>query len=249
MMQKADKLLWLMKQKIDGLLAKDEKLQEFLIWVYEKSFSMNTPYKPAAVRAFYSRAVFDNGALVHGGLTAAIDPIYRKIVFDFNNHKRIKYDVTFDFVLDSYLSQALANNFDFTLFARSFDHVLTLNLNHEFRESMKPIVKGLKEQLPDPDIVMHDGQIFMDFTNVQKWWKANHKIWIAQLRKVIIKYRKIGDNWQFSESQKLLLQQYYDANKLLINCLNSNCDISPKVRQEIEETLLLPIAEIEKRQR
>lgn len=107
---------------------------------------------------------------------------------------------------------------------------------------MKPIVKGLKEQLPAPNLVMHDDQICRDFTNVQKWWEANHQIWTVQLRKVIIKYRKIGHNWQFCESQKVLLQQYYDANRLLINCLNSDCHISPKVRQEIEETLLLPIA-------
>jgi predicted NACHT family NTPase len=32
------------------------------------------------------------------------------------------------------------------------------------------------------------------------------------------------------------------------DCLNSDCYVSREVRQEIEETLLLPIAEIEKRQ-
>ena len=58
----------------------------------------------------------------------------------------------------------------------------------------------------------------------------------------------IGKNWQFSEEQKELLMQYYDANKLLVDCLNSYCVVSDKVRQEIEDTLLLPIAEIEKRQ-
>ncbi|WP_372726748.1 hypothetical protein [Nostoc sp. TCL26-01] len=42
---------------------------------------------------------------------------------------------------------------------------------------------------------------------------------------------------------------FYDANKLLIDCLNSVCNVREKVRQEIEETLLLPIAEIEKRKR
>jgi hypothetical protein len=42
------------------------------------------------------------------------------------------------------------------------------------------------------------------------------------------------------------LQQYYNANKLLVDCLNSDCYVSREVRQEIEDTLLLPIAEIEK---
>ncbi|MEQ9666955.1 NACHT C-terminal helical domain 2-containing protein [Coleofasciculus sp. G2-EDA-02] len=63
----------------------------------------------------------------------------------------------------------------------------------------------------------------------------------------MIQYRNIGHNWQFSDSQKQLLKQYYDANKLLVDCLNSDCYVSQEVRQEIEDTLLLPIAEIEKR--
>jgi predicted NACHT family NTPase len=64
----------------------------------------------------------------------------------------------------------------------------------------------------------------------------------------MIDHRNIGHDWQFSDQQKQLLQQYYDANKLLVDCLNSDCDVSREVRQEIEETLLLPIAEIQKRQ-
>jgi hypothetical protein len=44
------------------------------------------------------------------------------------------------------------------------------------------------------------------------------------------------------------LQQYYDANKLLVDCLNSGFYVNRTVRQEIEETLLLPMSEIERRQ-
>lgn len=38
------------------------------------------------------------------------------------------------------------------------------------------------------------------------------------------------------------------ANKLLVDCLNSDCNVSPEVKKEIEQTLLLPMSEIEKRQ-
>jgi hypothetical protein len=46
-----------------------------------------------------------------------------------------------------------------------------------------------------------------------------------------------------------LLQQYYNANLLLIECLNSACYVSRSVREEIEATLLLPVAELEKREK
>ncbi|WP_445243033.1 MULTISPECIES: NACHT C-terminal helical domain 2-containing protein [unclassified Microcoleus] len=34
--------------------------------------------------------------------------------------------------------------------------------------------------------------------------------------------------------------------QLLVDCLNSGCSVSPTVRQEIEDALLLPIANIKK---
>ncbi|RCJ38055.1 hypothetical protein A6769_09880 [Nostoc punctiforme NIES-2108] len=52
-------------------------------------------------------------------------------------------------------------------------------------------------------------------------------------------------NWQFSYKQAKLLQQYYNSNKLLVNCLNIDCNISEKIRQEIEHNLLLPISKLE----
>jgi hypothetical protein len=51
---------------------------------------------------------------------------------------------------------------------------------------------------------------------------------------------------EFSDEQKKLLKQYYDVNLLLVYCLDNASDI---VRSHIEDELLLPIAEIEARQR
>ncbi|MBD0265385.1 MAG: hypothetical protein ICV78_22490 [Tolypothrix sp. Co-bin9] len=56
----------------------------------------------------------------------------------------------------------------------------------------------------------------------------------------MIEHCNIGHDWQINEAQKTLLQQYLYANKLLVECLNSECYVSWEVRQEIENTLLLP---------
>jgi hypothetical protein len=59
----------------------------------------------------------------------------------------------------------------------------------------------------------------------------------------MIQHRNMGHEWHFSDKQKVLLQQYRDANKQLVNWLESDdCEMSPAVRHEIERTLLLPIA-------
>jgi len=80
-----------------------------------------------------------------------------------------------------------------------------------------------------------------------KWWQSNRKAWANKLRNEIVKYRNIGHEWQFSNQQRRTLEQYYDATLLLADCLNNASDVTPEIRAHIEDTLLLPIAEIEKR--
>jgi predicted NACHT family NTPase len=53
-------------------------------------------------------------------------------------------------------------------------------------------------------------------------------------------YRNIHHPWQFSTEQQQVLQSYYAANQLLLDCLNSNCEVTAAIRAEIEATLLLP---------
>ena len=96
-------------------------------------------------------------------------------------------------------------------------------------------LQQLKEQLPD---------LGRDEKKFKQWWKANGAAWTEQLRAVIIEYRHLGYNWQFTNQQREALKQYYDANQLLVKCLNSDRYITTTVREEIENTLLLPIAEI-----
>ncbi|WP_414581673.1 NACHT domain-containing protein [Scytonema sp. PCC 10023] len=83
----------------------------------------------------------------------------------------------------------------------------------------------------------------------KKWWQVTGKEWHEKLRLLIAAYRYIEIGWKVNENQQMFLQLYYDANKVIIDCLNATDRVSNEVKDEIEETLLLPIAEIEKRNR
>ncbi|AVH63784.1 NACHT domain-containing protein [Nostoc sp. 'Peltigera membranacea cyanobiont' N6] len=48
---------------------------------------------------------------------------------------------------------------------------------------------------------------------------------------------------------KTIFNKYYELNNLLIHCIKNSNNVSQQVMKEIEETLLLPLAEIEKRKR
>ena len=90
---------------------------------------------------------------------------------------------------------------------------------------LRQVLQVLKDKLPNPMIY--------------QWWKNNGNEWISELRQVYIKHRNIGHDWQFNREQWELLNQYYAANLLLVECMNRSY-VSKQVREEIEATMLLP---------
>jgi predicted NACHT family NTPase len=241
MLSNSDEMLQIMKQRIDLLVAGDEKLQHFLTWLHQKSSSVSTQYKAAAVRAFYFVCIERSSYHRHSAFiyTSGYDLEYAlvgNIAFDPN------------LALDEFLLSTVAcvNELDFAFehnlndaldhahaFAIAFDEAVDLVVDPK----LKQVLQKLKKQLPPID---------SNPEKFREWWKAKGKLWGEQLRDMLIKYRNIGYDWQFNEQQRELLQQYYDVNKLLVDCLNIAAYVTPKVRQQIEETLLLAIADIEK---
>ncbi len=243
-MQKADALIRSMKQRTDALVASDEKLQQFLMWVNQKSLSVKVPYKPAAVRAFYCAVAFARDLAVTQDLDVyGVRDLSRALNLDI--HHTHNFDIIVDLNLGRILGRAhdLTHTLDLALASyRDFDfnlpfaYILVLKLNLELDLEFKQALQQLKTRLSDP----YDEERF------KQWWQANGKAWTEQLTAVMIKYRNIGHDWQLSKEQRELLKQYYHANKLLIDCLNNASNVTFAVRSHIEETLLLPIAEIEK---
>jgi predicted NACHT family NTPase len=232
MLQNGDHLLWSMKEQIDELIASDEKLQKFLKWVNQKAFSIQVSYKPAAVRAFYLAL---GRSINHDFALNLNHDISLDHVFDHDLAHNLDHDLAYDIYSTSYVDRDLSLDYDLA-HARDLSH----HLAHDLAPELKRILQQLQAQID---------KLGKDWvTNVfDYWWQANGKAWTEQLRAVMLKYRNMGHDWQLSEQQKELLRQYYDANKLLVDCLNSGCEVTPAVRSQIEDTLLLPIAEIEKR--
>jgi predicted NACHT family NTPase len=246
-MMRANDLVQLMKQQIDGLVASDPELQRFLSWVAQKSRSVEAPYKPVAIRAFYlalALALAPYLALARD-LDRALAPYLAldltldlALTLDRDRalaRKRKKARRTLARALDRDLARALGrgDHARALALALALDRALDLNREPELQRRLQE----LKDQLPNASYENQEA--------FQQWWQAQGQAWTEQLRAILIEHRNIGHDWQFSDEQEQRLQQYCDANQLLVDCLNSDCYVSRDVRQEIEETLLLPVAEIE----
>lgn len=73
------------------------------------------------------------------------------------------------------------------------------------------------------------------------WWQDRGKIWTKNFRNLIREYRYLENDGDLSQELQKLLQKYYRANLFLVECLNSNSQISPATRAAIEEKILINI--------
>ncbi|HEY9626013.1 MAG TPA: NACHT domain-containing NTPase [Coleofasciculaceae cyanobacterium] len=222
MLRSADSLMQLMKQQIDALVSQDPYLQEFLMWANQKTQTVPAETKDATVRAFY--------------LALARAP---HKVADFALACTLDQGMVLDAALDALLLQcAIEQSPDFAhahLCGDALSNILGIVLDAGFHKSLQQ----LRDQLPNSQ---HNQERF------QKWWQVHHATWMEQLRSTTAHYRNINHPWQFSPEQQQVLQRYYDANQLLVDCLNSDCEVTAAIREEIEATLLLPQKELEDRE-
>jgi predicted NACHT family NTPase len=227
LLRNAEPLLKLMKQQIDALVAKNRTLQEFLAWIAQKCSCLEVSYQPAAVRAFYYTLFLDRDLKL-------------SIALDDNIGRDLALELTLDLELARALLvvQNLMQKPDIkqilTLgFALDMEGFLARASELGYIEKLEPFrlsLQSLKNQLPD----LAKGRDY-----AVQWWQAYGQDWGLQFRSMLIEHRQLGRDWRFSASQLEGLKQYYQANLLLVDCLNSDCRCSSVVRAEIEASLLL----------
>ncbi|MFN5304344.1 MAG: NACHT C-terminal helical domain 2-containing protein [Pseudanabaena sp.] len=136
---------------------------------------------------------------------------------------------------DLSLKLALKHSLSFTNgYALALDQELILILDQSLEHSLNiddfPFQKSL-QSLKD--------RLLESQEKGYQWWQNNGDQWLRDLWRICIDHRNIGHDWQFTKKQVDILNQYYAANLLLVECMNRSY-VSKKVREEIESTMLLP---------
>jgi predicted NACHT family NTPase len=247
----ADDLLLLMKDKTDYLVCTQTKLQDLLTWATEKSLISPENKIKNKARLFYISLYIDFFIDIDINNISDFElenledksSSYIYLAHELN----LRHDSTINCILnDAFtLLKVFNETIDFDLHPDEVDNI-ALCIEQDFDSilefkvpfNLKRKLQKLKKQLPS-----HDG---IWESNYQEWWKLQGELWMIELRKIMLKNFNMGHDWQFSKEETELLKQYYDANELIIQCLTSCGIVSGAVHQEIENTLFLPIAEIEK---
>ncbi|NEP03030.1 MAG: NACHT domain-containing NTPase [Symploca sp. SIO2E9] len=243
MLPKADMLLQLMQQALErliefpvylskstsGVKRKSDQITineiwyKFLSWVSEKSLALATSYKSAAVRAFYFTLALPPKHPLAGNQALAL-------LIEHQLGGELDGELSLDLALVHALGVALAltpelfpDRLNALSLALDFDHLTVA-------ESITDSLTEVKQQLPEQD---------QDRDSLKEWWQVNGTAWVSQLRAAMIGQRNIGHEWHLDQKSQQFLEEYYYANKLIVECLNSNCQLTSVVQQEIEEKLLL----------
>jgi len=233
MLPKADVLLRMMKHKIDNLVISDIRLQKFLSQLHQLALWIDAPYKPASVRALCFDIGVDFATNTKGNLSR-IFKITR--ILDYELYRTIAMEnvVGGDYrfapirIKDIYFCIALdLLNYYFMFF--------------DYTPELKQYLQFIQEKHPGDQSLYSEAY----FT----WWVVRSGSILQQLRDLANHNPNALSNWQVVNEKQEVLKQYYDANELLLDCLNCTYNASLEVRQELEQTLFLPIAEIEERKR
>lgn len=221
LLRQPEPLIQCMHQAIQAFVAEDQAIQRILHWVDQKARSVNTPYQPAAVRAFYLTLMQNQEISLAIGLDA-----------------RLAFDLVPEMALDLAIARtcALINAAEHH---PSQSQLLNLRLSLDFDQrfgvdaSFGQALQPLKAQLSE--------WIGLD-TDGQQEWKISGQNWTAQFHQLIRQFRNLISDVELDSLNLERWQQYYQANQFLVECLN-HADEKVAARQiEQKALLLLPIA-------
>jgi hypothetical protein len=251
--QDINNLLQIMKYRIDILL-EDEKFQVYLNWLASKADLLLFPYEKSAIRSLVlALALEDPENLVDLPRSLGIDLDFSSLPDTPLEKERLISEFAVDRNLRLVLSFASGNEGLMPSQVRVpipivLEQIIENELsyitprNYELEEAIRQLINKLPDWWLNENVFDH-----IMIERMDEWWELNGEEWTQELRLNMINYRNFGHDWHFSKNQKVLLQYYWNANKLLVDCLNGRHDISCKLQQDIKDILLLPIAEIEKR--
>lgn len=272
--------LRLMKQANDESIKEDDKIQQFLVWLHEKTASLGSHYQEAALRAFYCDVV-EGITSDHHSYTSekASVSVNRKIsrILDSRLDKDIDEARTVGIELCELEYDAITYNpSKFPTIERrrlrrlisqaetlpavnvALDKDAAIACTQPYHSHIRYYLKSgylgraiaLLVQISDRNLCDRMISVMNTFPSTAEWgsgdlYEKRLEEWRQRLRSCLSQ-RNLKLDWQFSDEQKQLLNKYYAANKLLLDCLPGS-NASPQVQKEIQDTLLLPLVEIERR--
>ncbi|PZD74997.1 hypothetical protein C1752_00470 [Acaryochloris thomasi RCC1774] len=243
MIPEIDTFLLNIKHVIDNSISEDQDIQKFVKWIYKRASHESDLYKKAAIRAFYW------GTVGYGCCYA--EEIAHAFELNYSSFSNLDSILIFLLLRSKSLDTqglwdlwAETNLFDYNRAAWSRELIqaidVALSLLYDLDYSVWSALQKLRENLTEFESSDSD-------TVWDEWWQSNGSSWVSKLNVALTSYLEAdiyGIHSGFNNAQTNSIIKYLEANAILVACLKKSSDTNSTVREEIENTLLLPIIEI-----
>ena len=250
MSPQADRLFTLISQQIDDFGDRCPQIAAFLEWVNCKAESIIIP------RLEHSQERVDL-AKVPGGLkvTGCQKEVFRAFYFSLGLGQisdSIGTNFSLMLKLDPHFGEGIAVNADLALDLSLFNLLNLMPILESIHNPALILQRSLKRAIShaikiEPELTKELQRMKQKITTSQEnatqfwlWWHQEGKAWFSDLNSMAMKYRNIAHQWNFNSQQQQVLQQYFQANILLLDCLDHSSYVSSEVRDSIGHQLLKP---------
>jgi len=210
---KIEDFLLSMKRNLDTFLQPHPKLQEFVQWIAEfveaiaHSSDNQRPHQGTLLRARYFVSLLDNVSPPSG--------------FTMLSTRRSLEFPNFEYATVTLSNQVLEfHGLLLRLFhAKAEDHSLFPGTVRRLTNMAQTFENfAMQNSLENWPFLAQ--QQLTNYHNEAEWWYARHPFWQDLTRQFLSQHCGIKCDWNFSDSEKLLLRQYFNGTKLLADCLN-----------------------------
>jgi predicted NACHT family NTPase len=192
MFPNADAFFEVFLARLAALVKGDEKLVAFLGWADRKAASVDVPYKPAAVRAYYIWFASASANTITSA-SASASALASALGSDLDSARARANTLNLALDLNLVSAHALTSTL-----ARDLDRARACDIGDT---ALHTALSALA--VPDADASDKTRDAFA-----------------AQLQGIMIEHRDIGHDWEFTETQERMLADYFEAAELLVECLD-----------------------------
>ncbi len=223
MLQPVDDLIVAIKKGIDEMpeISEDSYIQSFLVQLNNKYKIASTPFARARYRAFYLASFLDldlsgddaKWYINELDMAYKIDPQNGQLRY-LNDSYSISHML---FISEYGFNGSIFEVFNYiqrSFYSPQWTLRVSQMMNFDIFKELQESLKLLKQEIE---------QTFRENDSFQDWWQREGNPLNEKLKKILNQYRfrcqnQIGQ-YKFSRQQRDALQQYYDANQLLLDCL------------------------------
>ncbi len=237
----ADVFLLETKKEVCKIVSDSKSLQRLLVWAEEKAKGAKAPYPPASIRAFYLELQLNRGHV------SILGSLKRELSTPLGLEHGVDIDLTHEFNVSKSSKFLIMLNFDRDL--ANCLKLIDLHTKHDvgLEGGINKFIKNKLEIGVNVAMRLSDFDLVSELYRLRKSLpdnEASNEKWL-EFRKefniIASEYRNMGTDFGITDAEYAILEKYINANKILADCMNTECLLSQDTKDNILNTLLLPV--------